>query len=233
MWLEIWRVEGEFLQFGCWSCIRLNLFSSFKRRGYFFFVATLKWVSAVSQTSQISGFHGTSRDIRRYPCQAQAKIAQNPCEDQAVGIMVAFPSLSSLAIGALEGICERCILPACAALAALEDQCRLRLCAKRNKKSFPCNPEQPCFGAVMESTPVDFCDCWAELLRAIVVSLPENERYYITNIRGERLTEPEGLPGELMEIPSPDDFPLDVNRVSQGDKSSNGLMPKFPKRNRF
>mmetsp|Transcript_134946 Transcript_134946/g.190794 ORF Transcript_134946/g.190794 Transcript_134946/m.190794 type:complete len:129 (+) Transcript_134946:117-503(+) len=89
-------------------------------------------------------------------------------------------------------------------------------CPKMNIKSFPCNPHPPCFGGVMESTPVDLCDCWAELLRAIVVSLPENERYYITNIHGKRLREVEGHPGELMEIPSLDDFPLDVNRwVSQ------------------
>lgn len=165
-----------------------------------------------------------SSDIPRYPCQAQAKIAQNPCEDQAFGSMVAFSCLSSLAMGALAGICaEGCILPAFGALAALlqvpapkkpqQHSANQRCpCPKMNIKSFPCNPHPPCFGGVMESTPVDLCDCWAELLRAIVVSLPENERYYITNIHGKRLREVEGHPGELMQIPSLDDFPLDVNR---------------------
>lgn len=167
-------------------------------------------------------------DIPRYPCQAQAEIAQNPCEDQAFGSMVAFSCLSSLAMGALAGTCaEGCILPAFGALAALlqvpapkktQQHSANQRCPrpKMNIKSFPCNPHQPCFGGVMESTPVDLCDCWADLLRAIVVSLPENERYYITNIHGKRLREVEGHPGELREIPSPDDFPLDVNRwVSQ------------------
>lgn len=165
-----------------------------------------------------------SSDIPRYPCQAQAKIAQNLCEDQAFGSMVFFSCLSSLAMGALAGICaEGCILPAFGALAALlqvpapkqpqQHSANQRCpCPKMNIKSFPCNPHPPCFGGVMESTPVDLCDCWAELLRAIVVSLPENERYYITNIHGKRLREVEGHPGELMQIPSLDDFPLDVNR---------------------
>ena len=70
----------------------------------------MKRVSVVSQKSSDFRF---SSNIPRYPCQAQVKIAQNPCEDQALGSMVVFSCLSSLAMGALAGICaEGCILPA-------------------------------------------------------------------------------------------------------------------------